>query len=203
MIIGPDFVWLHLPKAAGTETEAVLRGAAGNDKRIAFDPIDLDNVIWHHSIRERMDYDPRFRPAGRRILCNLRRLPFWVISWTEFCYRLFPHNKPTREMFVAGRLFEWDGSISVPDDYARKYNTPEVDTWIRSEFLAKDLAREFAGWFGWRRSPKDFMAQRNKGTAIRFDIGFYFTPAELKDLYRRNPLWSALEESVYGDLIEL
>jgi hypothetical protein len=203
VIIGPDFIWMHLPKAAGTETEAVLRAAFGAREDISFDPIVLDNVIWHHTIAQRAAYDPEFSVGERRVICNFRRLPSWLLSWTHFLHKLHPEHKATRAMLMDGRVWEWDGRISSADDYVRLYDAYPVDAWIRQEHLLDDIERVFQRWLPSGIDLGPLLTQRNALQTNGLGLQFYFTGTELECLYDRNPLWAALEKRVYGNLLTL
>jgi hypothetical protein len=83
MIIGPDFVWLHFPKCAGTFTENIIRRLDANSGKIAFDPIDPAEIIWHQNVVERENITGE-KLRDKVIISNFRRLPFWIISRIQF-----------------------------------------------------------------------------------------------------------------------
>ena len=68
MIIGPDFLWLHFPKCAGTLVEKILRVAFGDDPTLEFDPLDPRHVIWHQDVDERQAATGR-ELGGKHIIC--------------------------------------------------------------------------------------------------------------------------------------
>ncbi|MGE0734514.1 MAG: hypothetical protein AB7G15_14070 [Alphaproteobacteria bacterium] len=202
MIVGPKFIWLHFPKCGGTETEFVLRKRFGEDPLLRFDPIDPNNIVWHHGVAERRAYDPHFEVAGREIVCGIRRLPHWVLSRTFYEYAR-SRRAPARAQVLVGTILEADGILSTADDYMTQYSRAGVDRWIRTEHLADDFRAAFAAHLDLARVDFDAdFAGRNSQTYIK-DPAFYFSPAELRNLYAHNPLWSAFERQVYGGLVEI
>ena len=143
MIVGREFIWLHFPKTAGTETEAILRRNFESDSSVVFDAIDPANVIWHHSIPLRQKHDPSFEVGGRKIISNIRRLPNWLLSRVHAGKFSLPHMVFTREMFVKGRFFRYDGEIVSADDIMRRYTTHPVTHWIRAENFLEDFKAAF------------------------------------------------------------
>src|SRR5512138_3887860 len=103
MIISPDFVWLHFPKCAGSAVEGALRILLAGRAGLSFDPIDPSNVIWHHNVAERENYDRSFSLGERRVLCGFRRLPTWLLSRVHFEASRGPHHRTvTRKMLLQG-----------------------------------------------------------------------------------------------------
>ena len=109
MIIGENFIWLHFPKCAGTFTEILLRKYFGDDKSISFDKIDPSNVIWHQNVSER-EKMLNIDLSGKDILCNIRRLPFWIISRIRY-ERNRSGKFVTREMYNQGKFYTKKGEI--------------------------------------------------------------------------------------------
>lgn len=197
MIVTENFIWIHFPKCAGTELESVFRAVLGDGAR--FDELDPKNVIWHHSVRERMAFDPGFSVGGRRVLACFRRLPHWLLSRVFFEIARSPQLRPTREMLLRGEFFENDGRVRCPDDYIRIY-ADDVTDWMRTECLEQDFRAVCGGLID--LSGHDLAAlftRKNRGPLgyVR-DPRFHFTPEDLAGLYARNPLWAELERRLYG-----
>lgn len=143
MIVGPDFVWLHFPKCAGTTLDLALRDLLAGRPGIQFDRIDEQSGRWHHSIAERRAEDSRFNVAGKKIICCIRRLPSWLISRTMFEMSRNEHLIPSRDMIAEGRFFAGIGNaVNQADEYVGLYY-PDVHQWLRTEYLASDVARAF------------------------------------------------------------
>lgn len=200
MIEGPDFVWLHFPQCAGSATERCLRRLWGADTRWLFDRIDHADALRYDTIAERQARDAAFVLAGRRVVSNFRRLPYWLLSRVHAEAHRAPHRIPSRELLARGEFITRHGAVRRPDDVLRALDTPRVSEWVRAEYLAHDLARVFS-------LAEDEVAEHlpaantQQPTYVR-DLRFWFTPNELAALYRANPRWADLEASLYGDVLD-
>ena len=196
MIIGPNFVWLHLPKTGATSTEAFLRKKFVDQLDVHADEYNPERIIWHQSITQRIAEDPSFSVDGRRVICGFRRLPAWIIS--RVCYEAHrsPHHLASREMIETGHFFENDGKINSGDTYLREYRYPRVDNWLRCEHLAEDISEVFNLSF---EDVQRNLQLKNQTVKISKTL-FWLTVGELKRLYESNPLWAELEKELYGDL---
>ncbi|MCI2395569.1 hypothetical protein [Aliiroseovarius sediminis] len=197
MIIGPDFIWLHVPKCAGTAVERALRGTFRGRKDIHFDRVTGKHpAIWHHNIPQRLKHDADFDPSGKRILAGIRRLPKWLLSRVHYEVARSPDQVPTREMLAKGAFFTRTGSVLQADSVLRRFNTPPVDRWIRDDHLEQDLCEALR--------INEIKVPRVNETSLKYikDISFWFTPAELKSLYEANPEWAEIEKRLYGSLLE-
>lgn len=197
MIIGPDFIWLHVPKCGGTSVERCLQQALAKRPDVHFDTINpREAVIWHQNIAARKKYDPGFDPSGKRIVACIRRLPGWLLSRVHFEAARPPKKLVvTREMLVRGEFFESSGYHHKADNMIRKYNNPEVDQWIRIENLRDDLSNFFGFDVG--------EVPRVNETKINYikNLDFWFTPDEIRRLYEQNPVWASIERKAYGDTL--
>lgn len=194
MIVGPDWIWLHVPKSGGTAAEKILHKTFGSRHDVVFDPVGANHpVIWHHSIGRRIAHDPSFDITGKRIIAGIRRLPDWILSRVH--YEANRSNiVPTREQMVEGKFLEANGYVHHADRMLREFNMPEVDHWIRLEHMAADMSEALRCEIA--EVPR---VNENKIRYVR-DISFWFTPAELTRLYESNPIWAGIEERIYGNL---
>jgi hypothetical protein len=200
MITGADFVWMHFPKCAGSTTESILWEHLSERDDVSFDEIDPKGpVIWHDSIADRRRRDPRFQVGNRRVLANIRRLPYWVISIVHY-ERQRSTRVTRRERLLRGEYMTRIGEVGKADRLAAKYSCHPVNDWVRTEHLAADLKGIFP-------SLPDSIAsvpRVNEGKHKYIpDLNFWFTPKELGRLYERNPVWALLEERVYGDIMTI
>ena len=203
MIIAKHWIWLHVPKCAGTATERILQHAFATDPSVIFDPVGPDRpVIWHDTLADRAARDPGFAPAGRAVVANLRRLPHWLLSRVHF--EVQRYGAPAvigREVLLSGRFRPVPRGVPKPlrsaDDELARY-LPGVTRWVRSERLAEDISAAF----GMQVAPRD---GRRRVNATRQDYvrdpAFWFTAEELAGLYAANPLWARLEAELYGGLL--
>lgn len=204
MIIGPDFVWMHFPKCAGSSFTEAMENALSHRDDVHIDPKDQSNVIWHHTVEKRRAYDSTFSPEGKRIICGIRRLPTWLLSKTHFEAQRPPdyHITP-RELLMQGRFIENDGRVGWADGYMRGFTAWPVDAWIRIENFASDAIKAFSGTsIEAEIRAADFTAKSNV-SRIRYlaDTRFYFTPEELRALYAKCPVWTKMERAAYSDTI--
>ena len=197
MIVGPGFSWLHFPKCAGTETEAILHRLFGHDPALEFDVVAPGRINWHHSIPERRAADPGFDPSGRAVICNIRRLPSWLLSRVHSGLARVPEHRVTREMLLQGRFPRHDGHILSADDLMRRYTAHPVARWIRTEQFAQDFRAAFSPYL---TLPADITTPNANRAAIPYvrDPSFHFTEAEIAGLYQANPLWAEVEARAYA-----
>jgi len=201
MIIGPDFIWLHFPKCAGTSVEKALRAIYKGKRDYQFDPIGgARPVIWHDTLWARRQRDPNFSPGNRRILCCFRRLPSWILSRVHFIATRDERLTPTREMLMAGRFRENNGNINNPDNYLAGFVASKPTTWLRTEFIASDLATALS--LPQSQISKHLPHETHGLNYIR-NVDFWFTPEELRRLYEACPLWAEWEMKIYGSLLTL
>ena len=199
MIIGPNFVWLHFPKTAGTATERLLRHFFSARTDVKFDILGVRPVTWHQTIEQRTQIDPAFSITDRTVICGFRRLPAWLMSRTTYEASRAPYRIATRAMIESGQFFENDGTVNHADAYLRNYSRPRVDAWLRSEHLAVDIAKAF----GLPESDiRTHLKVANRSEKVD-DPAFWFTQQQIAALYAQNPLWAALERELYGDLVSL
>ncbi len=200
MIIGPNFIWLHFPKCAGTRTEQVIRKYYGTDPTLRFDEINPDRVIWHQSVREREEATGEDL-RGRRVICNIRRLPHWIIS--RVGYEGMRSNISTpREMFVHGSFINRWKEIQNADTILSDFTIVPVDAWIRVDHIVSDFSAAFApvldiSGINLRRE----FARKSNETKFSKESTPWFTSEELTTLYDSCPAWSALEKRLYGELL--
>ncbi|WP_102226348.1 hypothetical protein [Acidimangrovimonas sediminis] len=201
MIVSDRWIWLHVPKCAGTATEKILHAAFEDDPEVVFDAVAPGlPVIWHDGLADRAARVEGFAPRGRAVVANIRRLPLWLLSRVHFeVQRYGPEAIVRREVLVSGRFRPVPLGVPKPlrraDDELARY-LPGVTHWLRTEHLAEDIPAAF-GITVPRRRARD----RVNATTLEYikDPGFWFTAAELRALYAANPLWAELEARVYGD----
>jgi hypothetical protein len=196
MVIGEKFAWAHLPKTGGTAT---LELFLLFPELIAFADVDESNVK-HTTFGER----PK-EVAGKTLVMNLRRLPFWVLSRAQHVARwgVYPNYEPI-PMASSRELSESD----FPDSRLSLYTGRdrfEVDRWFRMEHLAEDFldfVSEYAEVTEERRRAVFSMRMVN-AHGYDHDLGSWFSRDQIARIYERNPIWAALERELYGGLLAL
>jgi hypothetical protein len=194
MVIGPKFVWAHLPKTGGTLTARVLQ----------LFPELIDEVDWHGSPGKHRPFTAvEDQLAGRLLVMNFRRLPTWVISWYNHRarYGIHPERRPI--------------PVDPPDEVAQNRIAQSMiaqftadgrivpDRWIRQEHLLDDLlgfVSELTRVSWWKRRKAARMGVVN---TIDYDheTSRWLTEQQIRTLYESNPLWADMERRVYGNLL--
>jgi hypothetical protein len=195
MVIGERFAWAHLPKTGGTAT---LELFLLFPEVIAFADVDESNVK-HTTFGERAE-----EVAGKTLVMNMRRLPFWVLSRAQHVARwgVYPNYEPI-PMASSQDLSESD----FPDERLSLYtdgNRFQVDRWFRMEHLAGDFLEFVSELTEVTEQQRQRVSQLPLLNSHDYDheIGTWFTPEQVERVYQRNPVWAAVEERVYGGLFK-
>jgi hypothetical protein len=80
-----------------------------------------------------------------------------------------------------------------------------IERWMRTEFLAEDFLRfvsEFTEVSDEQRQAVLNLEQVNR-QEYDHSLEAWFTAAHVRTMYERNPAWAAIEEELYGGLVEL
>jgi len=200
MIIGPDFVWLHFPKCAGTFTEKLIRTLDADSGKIAFDTIDPSKIIWHQGVTERENITGE-NLQEKKIISNFRRLPTWIISRIQFETNR-SGNRAIKELYSQGCFYEQNGNINFADRILQKYGIPRVNQWLRVESLKEDFRKVFSSHFDCGSSAFDALfSEKINVSGWKGDIRDWFEYEDLVTLYASNPNWTRLEYWLYGNLM--
>ncbi|WP_147405719.1 hypothetical protein [Cereibacter sphaeroides] len=205
VIVAKDWIWLHVPKCGGTSTEKMLHEIYENDPSVVFDPVGPKlPVIWHESVQTRQKKNPAFSAEGRKVIGNIRRLPYWLLSRVHFeVQRNGDAGLVTRAQLRDGKFRGRagpggkPGKLASADDMITNF-APDVTHWMRTENLMEDMARTFPLPPG--VALKEIRENSGKLSYVK-DVKFWFTRAELLNLYKKNPVWAQIEQSVYGNLL--
>jgi hypothetical protein len=196
MVIGERFAWAHLPKTGGSATVALFQ---------LFPEVivvaDLDDSNVKHTLFSEREAEV----AGKRLVMNIRRLPFWVLSRAQHVARWGVH--PDYEPIPIPDTDELADS-DFPDDRLKLYTDGgrfEIDRWLRMEHMAKDFLDFIAGYADVteeRRAGVLEMPMVNKHD-YDHDLASWFTTDQIDRMYERNPRWEAIEQQLYGDRVRL
>ena len=193
MVIGERFAWAHLPKTGGSATLELFRVFP---ELIVFADFDPGNDK-HATFKQREQ-----EVAGRMLVMNLRRLPFWVLSRAQHVARwgVHPDYQPI-PMASAQELSESpfpDNRIALYTDDARF----PIDRWLRMERLPDDFLEFVSELTEVTREQRARVLEQPPVNAHEYDheLGTWFTPEQVEQMYERNPVWASLEEQLYGDL---
>jgi hypothetical protein len=194
MVIGERFAWAHLPKTGGSATLEMFQ--------LFPELIVLADTEDSNSKHTRFD-EREAQVAGKQLVMNIRRLPFWVLSRAQHVARwgVFPDYKPI-PMPSADELADGD----FPDTRLTLYTAGDrfnIDRWMRMEHMAEDFLEfisQHADVTEERRAAIGGIGMVNTHDYDR-DLANWFTPDQLKRMYERNPQWEALERQLYGDRV--
>ena len=196
MVIGERFAWAHLPKTGGMATERMF--GLFPALVVYADPDDTDEKHATFRARRRM-------LDGKLLAMNLRRLPFWVLSRAQYVSRegIWPDYDPIPFPPVA-ELAE----SSFPDSRIHLYTDDgrfSIERWLRTESLAEDFLRFASEFTDVTAEQRDAVLGLGQVNAQEYDhrLEEWFTANQVRRMYERNPAWAAIEEELYGGLVEL
>jgi hypothetical protein len=196
MVIGERFAWGHLQKTAGDATLGLFRQFPG--LIVHSDPTSVEEK--HASFADRAA-----EIEGKLLAANFRRLPDWTLSWAQHRarYAKRPDGRPVamnspHQMVEVPRA---DKRLSILLGDGRYH----VDRWLRMERLVDDFLSFIAEFTDLTEADRERVAAFGPVNALDYDheIAHWFTPDQVRRLYRNNPLWASVEERVYGDLAML
>ena len=195
MVIGDRFAWGHLEKTGG---DATLQLFEQVPQLVRFaDPVDAHDKHRSFAAREA-------EVRGKVLALNLRRLPTWILSKAQHAARHGTH--PDYEPWYMASPHEM-ASSKEPDERLAAFTGGgrfQVDRWLRTEHLAEDFL-SFVAELGpvskaQRRAITDLARVHGSATqGYDHRIEHWFTPAQVRAMYERNPVWAALEHRLYGD----
>ncbi len=190
MVIGKEFAWGHLPKTGGDATAAMFRlfpdivvfADSGDDKHTPF-------ASRETQIRDRV------------LVSNMRRLPNWTLSWAHWRAG-FPRRDGSPRQLESpadmANIPRADRVLSTLTDNGRF----RMDRWLRMERLAGDFAAFVSQFRDLSDAEQQRLATFERVNALDYDhdLRQWFTPRQVRRMYEHNPLWTAVEQRVYGDL---
>lgn len=206
MVIGDEFVWAHLGKAAGNSTLKMFKVIKHALKY--FDEIDEHKK--HQSFADK-EKDMGIDLSAKNKILNMRRLPAWVLSHMNF--QKMVYQVPFSDRTMEGIINTADPSQLQAtgvnfrenniDDQLRYYDYENISYWLRTEFLAQDFI-EVLGKFteidsGQREQIGKVIENVNKN--YNRNILESFTKEEMVKLYGSCPIWASIEKVVYGNLL--
>jgi len=197
MIIGPSFVWLHLPKTGGTSTASAFRMMSLKDILVDADETDSK----HDSLSIRIS-GTESAINRKTTFLTLRQLPAWLISdWYHKTISMgldLPFEPVQSGLFYSLRL---GGTWVAADYWLRYFEIEKCDAIIRLEHIEEDANRLVLPLLP-EGSPRLFFAHENSKQYTR-KLGYFFGSHDLRRIYTNNPLWKKWEQKTYGCTTEL
>lgn len=201
MILHPEFVYLHLPKCAGSKVHSLFIRYFSDIPFLVVDTATDLGPYWHDSLIQRGERDPTFALHGRTVISGFRRLPVWLRSRFSYERERSPHLLHPLELLHTAQFREADGSVGHADLYARHWLPPELlDTspveFLRVEAFPEDFCRIFGQWLPVERIPDAELRIRENTSAEAFDIGEEIA-RHWQGIYDQCPHWSRLEAMAF------
>ncbi len=192
MIVGPSFIWLHLPKTGGTSTARLFRELSLEDVFIDADETDSKHDAWSlRSKQTNLDKD------NKKAFITLRQLPGWLISdWHHKTISMgleLPFEPVRSGLFYSLRL---GGTWVAADYWLHYFAIQECDAVVRLEHLEDDANRLIHPLLPEGIPKLSFLNHNAKHYPRK--LGRYFNSHDIRRIYENNPFWRLWENKAYG-----
>lgn len=209
MIIADKFVWGHIPKTGGD--------AATQYFEVFKEQL---NIQFQHKTFQWFDKHKPFKTRsiqeleGKLLLLNIRRLPNWLISME---YQSLENKKLKVGSMRAdhGNILKKDwlfddcrsgdelSQSTEGDDWIKGFtNNGEltIHHWLRMENLQADFLKFIYTLTDIPPALVNEVKELNTEKSLTYDKNMEarFTPSQIKELYKNNPLWAELEKKYYS-----
>lgn len=192
MVVTPEFVWLHLPRTAGTSTTELMRKAQWSLPRSRRSEwvVDDDGLRDKHDNLASREVRTGLAHLPDRVAMTFRPLEGWLLSNWKWATKHGLHVP--KERYLEGEFFSMRTGQWCPADWWLEYfEVDRVTDWIRMDRLESDLnalLRQVEP-----SMPHIAMPHLN-------ELGVT-EPAQLRpEAYVMNPQWTALEARLWPDL---
>jgi hypothetical protein len=197
MVIGERFAWCHLQKTGGDATLQLFQLFPG-----LLVHADARNVQAKHTPFAEREHEVE----GKLLACNIRRLPAWMLSWDQ-------HHSQNRSVHRDGRPV----LMSSPQELAERPRGDRrlahltdggrfrIDRWLRMERLGGDFTSFISEFTDLSEDERHNISNYPPVNVLDYDheLEHWFTAEQVRLMYATNPVWAALEERLYGDLVVL
>lgn len=196
MIIYHNFIWLHLPKTAGTSTAELFRKL--NIDGVIVDADDKDEK--HQSIEDRLrEGGARSSSTAKTKIITSRRLASWLISdWHHKTQKMglkLPFEPVKSGLFYSLRL---GGTWVAADYWIHYFKAKSCTHTIRIENIEEDSNSIILPLLP-RGTQKLKLPKKNKNNYNK-SLEHFFGKRDLKRIYQNNPAWSSWENDIYGNI---
>jgi hypothetical protein len=168
MIYSDKFVWIHIPKCAGSKIWRLFAKYYSCNHDIHQDPIGFKNdplIRWHHSIAQRENSDIEFSLGDRDVICSFRRLPSWLESRYNYEVQRTPNLPHDPKRLLKGYFLNADGSERHADHIIKNFLYPKLFQnsnvrFIRVEFFKKDFKKIFSDYIDVSIIPEEEFSKK-------------------------------------------
>jgi hypothetical protein len=188
VVIGEKFAWGHLRKTGGDATLNWFQ---------LFPELIESADPKHREDKHRPFTDRERQIEGKLLVCNIRRLPSVVLSWSHHVnhwgHKGFPAAmKSPHEMSQSSKPDAW---LSAMTDKGRF----RVARWLRWENLAADFVAFITQFAEVTDEKRDRILEPRRVNALIYDheVTHWFSEEQIGQLYENNPIWASAEREAY------
>lgn len=195
MIIGENFLWLHLPKTGGTTMNGLFR-----DLEITGIHVDRDSERKKHDSIELREQSGCWRAGDRQRFITIRRLDQWLLSDWKHKRRHYdladlPWEPVRHGLFYSLRL----GGVWVAADWWLQYFGVNEDVIaLRLEALVDDFNQKLLPFLPNGTLPLQQLELRLNAAPGQQESDASFTLGDLQTIQAVNPRWNAWQERWYS-----
>lgn len=192
MVIGPDFVYAHIPKTGGDAVHQYFSLIA--DASWVID--DTTKAEKHLGIVKRGNGDKRHR------ILSFRRLPSWSLSFLH-ALTAHPNDWPPFGWHSAEDILRPETALMRPwaDEWlARVTDGLPVTHWLRMESLAEDFIAVLSSIVRPLSTDEQRTIRQARTKPPReydHNPGRFWSEEQIAELYRMNPAWADIERKIY------
>jgi hypothetical protein len=188
VVIGEQFAWGHLRKTGGSATLRLFQ--LFPHLVLAADPNEDEDK--HRPFAERED-----EVRDKLLVCNIRRLPSVVLSWSHHVNTWGHKGRPApmrspHEMSESSWPDRW---LSEMTDRGRF----KIGWWLRWENLVDDFIHFVSRFTTVSDDKRAQILELGRINALRYDhdVTHWFSNEQMARLYENNPIWAAAEREAY------
>jgi len=197
MIIADQFVWLHLPKTAGTSMNQMFR-----NRRIIGLQVDADDTTHKHDSVALRESRGQWRAEERQRFITCRRLEHWLISDWQHKRRHMDLPNLDFEPVRSGLTYSLrlGGTWVAADWWLQYFEIDERVISLRLEHLNDDLNQKLLPLLSPETNPFEGLPRENTKPKI-LQTQPSFNKTDLNRIASTNPCWNAWQKKIYGDEI--
>ena len=198
MILTDKLRWMHLPKTAGTSTERLFI-ASGVP------------IIWNDPQSSPMKHLPlNVHPFSAKLplnnqqpVVNFRRLPYWLLSNLQHKRKMMNLDVPSDPM-RKGLFWRHRDQTWLPADWwLERFSVTSDFLFLRVEYLKQDFLKCLQNYhsIGFSNYLRVRFSKAKNSNIYQRNLCDWFSPDDIQQIYKTNPIWATLEQQAYGQLV--